>query len=163
MRSLIVADTGPLVILSKIDHLHVLTQRYQTIRIPESVLREATTLGYRLDSQRLAAFVAQHVQVITDIQQDDANHLDFGLDMGETQAILLAKQAQCPILMDEKRGRAVAKREQVSVVGTVGLLLAAKQEGLILAIGPLLEQMLAHDYRLAAELVNRAKQMAGEN
>lgn len=48
-------------------------------------------------------------------------------------------------------------------MGTVGLLLAAKQEGLIPAIGPLLEQMLAHDYRLAAELVNRAKQMAGEN
>ena len=163
MKSLIVADTGPLVILAKIDRLHLLVQRYQTIRIPETVLLEATTLPHRQDSQRIADFVAQHVQVVGDIAQDDTDYLDFGLDDGETQAILLARQSRCPVLMDEKRGRAVAKREHISVLGTVGLLLVAKQEGLVDAISPLLEQMLAHDYRLAAGLVERARFMAGES
>ena len=163
MKSLIVADTGPLVILAKIDHLHLLTQRYQTIRIPETVLQEATVLTYRQDSQRIADFVKQYVQVIADIPQGDDDYLDFGLDAGETQAILLGRQSQCPVLMDEKRGRTVAKRENVSVLGTLGLLLAAKQDGFITEIKPLLEQMLAHDYRLTAGLVERAKLMAGEN
>jgi predicted nucleic acid-binding protein len=163
VKALIVADTGPLVILAKIGCLHLLAQRYQTIRIPEIVLREATVLADRHDSQRIADFVAQHIQVIGNIPQDGSGNLDFGLDEGETQAILLARQSKCPVLMDEKRGRAVAKRERVSVLGTIGLLLAAKQEGLVPEVSPLLDQMLAHDYRLATELVERAKFMAGED
>lgn len=163
MKALIVADTGPLVILAKIDHLHLLVQRYQTIRIPEAVLREATVLAGRSDSQQIADFVAQHIQVVVDIPQSGFDDLDFGLDEGETQAILLARQLQCPVLMDEKRGRVVAKREQVSVLGTIGLLLAAKQEGLIPEVSSLLDQMLVHDYRLAPQLLERAKLLAGEN
>lgn len=160
MRALIVADTGPLVILAKIDHLHLLAKRYQQIKIPETVLLEATALAHREDSQRIVQFTAQHVEVSRDIIQGD--DLDFGLDAGETQAILLASELGCPVLMDEKRGRAVAKRSEVPVLGTVGLLLAAKQEGLIEAINPLLNQMLAHEYRLAGSLIEQAKVLARE-
>lgn len=162
MRSLIVADTGPLIILAKINQLQLLALRYQVIKIPETVMQEATALAHRKDSQRITQFVAKHVQVITDIPQNDADYLDFGLDEGETQAILLAKKLSCPVLMDEKRGRVVANRSDVAVLGTVGLLLAAKQEGLIDEISPLLNQMQEHNYRLSLELVKRAKALAGE-
>lgn len=162
MRSLIVADTGPLVILSKINHLHLLAQRYQRISIPEAVLREATALAHRDDSQRIVKFAEKHVDVNHDITQDDKEYLDFGLDAGETQAILLAGRLGCPVLIDEKRGRAVAKRSEVPVLGTVGLLLVSKQEGLVNEISPLLDQMLEHGYRLSTPLVERAKTLAGE-
>ncbi|MEZ5535693.1 MAG: DUF3368 domain-containing protein [Thiolinea sp.] len=162
MSALIVADTGPLVILSKLNHLHLLTARYQQISIPETVLWEATTLSHRQDSQRITEFVKQHVQVITDVSRQGIDDLDFNLDEGETQAILLAQQLQCPILIDEKNGRAFARREQLDVLGTLGLLLAAKQTGLIETISPLIDQMLEHDYRLSAALIERVKVMAGE-
>lgn len=162
MRALIVADTGPLIILAKIDHLHLLAQRYQQIKIPETVLHEATALAHREDSQRIAQFTTQHIEISRDIIQGDTDYLDFGLDGGETQAILLAGKLGCPVLMDEKRGRIVAKRSEVAVLGTVGLLLAAKQDGLIEAISPLLDQMLAHEYRLSMSLVERAIVLAGE-
>ena len=74
----------------------------------------------------------------------------------------MAGQLGCPVLLDEKRGRAVARRSEVAVLGTVGLLLAAKQDGLIEVISPLLDQMLAHEYRLAITLIDRAKILAGE-
>ena len=163
MKSLIVADTGPLVVLAKLDHLHLLAQRYQNIKIPEAVFQEATALAHRRDSQQITGFVAKHVEVVTHLEQDAGENLDFGLDDGETQAILLAQQCQCPVLMDEKRGRAVANREQVEVLGTVGLLLAAKQEGLLSELAPLLDQMQEYKYRLSAGLIERAKQMAGED
>lgn len=162
MRSLIVADTGPLVILAKIDHLHLLAQRYQQIKIPETVLQEATALAHREDSQRIAHFAARHAEVSQDIAQSDSSYLDFGLDAGETQAILLAEQLACPVLIDEKRGRAAAKRTNVPVLGTVGLLLAAKQEGLIDAVSPLLDKMLAHEYHISTALIERAKTLAEE-
>ena len=162
MKRLIVADTGPLVVLAKIDHLHLLAQRYQTIQIPKTVLMEATALAHRSDTLLINAFVSAHVEVVADITPADSEYLDFGLDAGETQAILLAKQSQCPVLMDEKRGRAVAKREAVNVLGTGGLLLTAKQAGLISELSPLLEKMVEHQYRLAPALIERVKVMAGE-
>lgn len=162
MSVLIVADTGPLVILAKLDHLHLLRQLYAEIRIPETVLVEATTLAYRSDAKRVVGFVAQYAKVVPDLAPNDPDYLDYGLDAGETQAISLAKQAGCPVLLDERRGRAVAKQEHLDVLGTVGLLLKAKQVGLITEVSCLLDAMLEHDYRLAPALIQKAKVLAGE-
>ena len=156
------ADTGPLVILAKLDHLHLLRQLYAEIRIPETVLVEATTLAYRSDAKRVVGFAAQYANVVPDLAPNDPDYLDYGLDAGETQAISLAKQAGCPVLLDERRGRAVAKQEHLDVLGTVGLLLKAKQVGLITEVSCLLDAMLEHDYRLAPVLIQQAKVLAGE-
>jgi len=159
---LIVADTGPLVILSKLDHLHLLRQLYSEVRIPETVLLESTVLVHRQDAKRIREFVAQYVKVCPDLDPHDPAYLDHGLDEGETQAISLAKQAGCPVLLDERRGRLAAKQEHLEVLGTVGLLLKAKQAQLIPQVSGLLDNMLACDYRLTPELVRRAKELAGE-
>jgi len=157
-----VADTGPLVILSKLNHLHLLRQLYSEVRIPETVLLESTVLVHRQDAKCIREFVAQYVRVFPDLAPDDPSYLDHGLDEGETQAISLAKQAGCPVLLDERRGRLAAKQEHVDVLGTVGLLLKAKQARLIPQVSGLLDKMLDCDYRLAPELVRRAKELAGE-
>lgn len=162
MSLVIVADTGPLVILAKLDQLLLLPRLYSEIRIPDAVLTEATMLGYRQDAKRIVGFVAQYVQIVPDLSKDSSDYLDYSLDEGETQAILLAKQVGCPILLDERRGRLVAKHEQLEVLGTVGLLLKAKQAKLIPDVSSLLEKMLENDYRLAPALVSRAKVLAGE-
>lgn len=162
MNLLIVADTGPLVILSKLNLLHLLVCLYPEVLIPETVLQEATALAYREDARRIMGFVSQHVRVVPDLVKDDVDYLDYGLDAGETQAISLAKQAGCVVLLDERRGRAAAKQEHIDVLGTVGLLLKAKQAKLIPEISNLLDKMLEYDYRLAPSLVQRAKSIAGE-
>ena len=162
MSILIVADTGPIVILAKLDHLHILAKLYAEIHIPETVLREATYLTHRVDAQRIKRFIGGQIKVVSDLTEDDPAYLNRGLDAGETQAISLAKQAHCPVLMDEKRGRSVAKSEKVDVLGTVGLLLKAKQAQLIPAISPLLDKMLENDYRLSPNLIERAKYLAEE-
>ena len=162
MSVLIVADTGPLVILAKLDHLHLLAKLYAEVRVPETVLREATYLAHRSDAKRIKRFIGGSIRMVADLAEDDPAYLHCGLDDGETQAISQAKQAHCPVLLDEKRGRSVAKTEKVDVLGTVGLLLKAKQTGLIAAVSPLLDQMLAHDYRLAPTLIERAKWLADE-
>lgn len=163
MSLLIVADTGPLVILAKLNRLALLRQLYAEIRIPETVLIEATSLAYRQDTQRIVAFAAQYAQVMPDIAEDNPDYLDYGLDAGETQAILWAKRTNCPVLLDERRGRIIAKQEHLAVLGTVGLLLKAKHAGLIPEISSLLDSMLAHDYRLAPALIQQARTLAGES
>ena len=62
----------------------------------------------------------------------------------------------------DRKARSVASRLGVPVTGTVGLLLKAKQTGLIAAIKPLLAALDAHQFHISRELVAEALRLAGE-
>ena len=54
------------------------------------------------------------------------------LDSGETAALLLARELKADLLlMDERKGRAVAGRLGIAVTGTLGVLVEAALRGLI--------------------------------
>jgi predicted nucleic acid-binding protein len=53
------------------------------------------------------------------------------LDRGEAEAIVLAQSRDARLLIDERKGRAVARRRGVGVIGTGGVLLLAKREHVI--------------------------------
>ncbi len=65
------------------------------------------------------------------------------LDRGEAEAIVLACEiAADAILIDEADGRKIARQQfGLQVTGTLGILLAAKERGLISAIRPLVDQL----------------------
>jgi predicted nucleic acid-binding protein len=161
-RTLIVADTGPLIALAKIEHLYLLPQLYQQIKIPQTVLHEATINSNWRDSQQIDNFAQQHAEVCADLTTSRVDELLQSLDAGESQAIALADNLQCPVLLDERRGRIVAKQMHIAIIGTLGLLLTAKQECLIPEIGCLLQAMTANGYRLAPALIQQALILAGE-
>ena len=67
------------------------------------------------------------------------------------------------VLIDERKGRRVAMLVYgLRVTGTGGILLAAKQAGLLKEIRPLMLQMRANGYFLSARLVSGVCQAAGE-
>jgi predicted nucleic acid-binding protein len=66
------------------------------------------------------------------------------------------------LLLDERRGRAVAGRFGLRVVGLLGVLLDAKQRGLILEVKPLLEALRHAGFHISQELFDRVVQAAGE-
>lgn len=54
------------------------------------------------------------------------------LDKGEAEAIALAKEKNADyLLIDEKIGRQIARDNHLKIIGTVGILLEAKRQGLI--------------------------------
>jgi hypothetical protein len=86
------------------------------------------------------------------------------LDPGEAEARLLAEEVECRfLLIDERKGRAVAERRGITVVGVAGVLLAARKRCLIDAVLPILKSLEVGGYRFSSELMKEIARLAGEN
>ena len=87
---------------------------------------------------------------------------DPGLDPGEQSALALALATAATVLIDERRGRACAVAMQLPVLGTLGLLVRARDAGLIERVRPLVDALLASGYFLGQMLVARTLASIGE-
>jgi predicted nucleic acid-binding protein len=86
-----------------------------------------------------------------------------GLDRGEAEVLALAsEQTARLVIIDERKGRRYARRLGLPLTGTLGVLLAAKDKGLVPALAPLIDQLLKEGLYFAPELVDKALEIAGE-
>ncbi|WP_058557057.1 DUF3368 domain-containing protein [Thiohalocapsa sp. ML1] len=166
MSGVVIADAGPLIALARIEHLSLLPTPYGTVTVPEAVLAElrldSDRPGARLLSAALGAGVIE-ARALPPHLASDLAQLSLVLDAGEAAAILLAEALSCRfLLIDERRGRAVARRRGVPVVGLAGVLLAAQRHGLVPSVAPLLAALAEHGYRLSDSLVREVLRLAGE-
>ncbi|HPY41179.1 MAG TPA: DUF3368 domain-containing protein [Thiolinea sp.] len=171
MQSVVIADASPLIALARLQHLHLLKALFREILITDIVQHEILQGGAFSDSAELEqAIKAGWLQVVRfemPAITDDFNASVEGLDAGEASSIRWAahlKQQQQAVLlvMDEAKGRAVARRLSLHLIGSAGVLALAKRSGLILSVQPLLEQLQKSGYFLSDAVINAALKMAGE-
>ena len=163
-RILLIRHTGPLIALARIGQLDLLRRLYARVRVPTAVYAELALASGRPGANVLAgAFEAGWIDVQPAMNADVVSELSRLLDPGEAEAIVLALQERTRfLLIDDARGRAVARRRGVAVVGVAGALLAAKASGALAAVGPQLEELSRVGYRLSGELVAAVLERAGE-
>jgi predicted nucleic acid-binding protein len=158
----IVTNTGPLVILAKIDQLGLLQQMFSSVAIPPAVHRELLAKS-SAEVSRLDAALMQFIEVVAEPKLPPAvkivtNHLDAG----EQQAIALAYARNTTLIIDERLGRQAARQLGLTVTGSTGILIEAKRRGHIQSIRPLLEAAREQGYWLSDELITIATKLAGE-
>lgn len=163
MKPIIVSDAGPLIALAKLKLLDLLPSLFSIIYIPDTVFKEATKKQQRADAQDISDFVPQQCQLLDDRVNDFSRSLEIQLDKGEIQAITHARALYCGVLMDEKRGRRVARHHNISTIGVVGVLIQAKKQSLIPDIKTLLLKLQNFEYRLSKTLLAEALKLAGES
>jgi uncharacterized protein len=78
--------------------------------------------------------------------QQALTQLPRSLAQGEREAILLAEEEGAPLLVDERKAREAAAERGIEVVGSLWVLKEAKQRGMILAVRPIIEELLAIGY-----------------
>jgi uncharacterized protein len=160
----IIADASPLIGLARIERLALLQELYGRVVIPTQVLEELHVHESRPGSRvLLLALESGWLRAEALRGSAEMPALLRSIGPGEAAAILLAEQHPCRfVLLDEKRGRAVAKRRNIPVAGTGTILLAAKKRALIESVSTALDQLAAAGYRLSPGLRAEITRLAGE-
>ncbi len=133
--------SSPIIALAAIGELELLHKLYQSIFITDIVRGE------------IHADLPTWVEVSTQYERSQFSILQLELDSGEASAIALAlENPGSRIIIDEHKGRLVAQRLGLKVTGTVGIIIKAKEQGLIPSGKALLTKLEAHGFWLSEAL-----------
>ena len=143
MTRVVVADTGPLIGLARVDKLDLVRSLYERVEVPAAVRDEFGIDSGRPGANVLSVALMQrwiNVQWSQDLVVEP--ELAGLVDPGEAQAIALAEtRAARFLLIDDAKGRKLARRRGIPVVGVAGVLLAAKSRGILVSVAPVLRDL----------------------
>ncbi len=156
-----VVNASPLIVLSKIDHQHLLLKLADEIAVPEAVLAEVNA-GPADDPARrfLGTFPLPVVAIAPDPEV-----LAWDLGAGETAVLswALANPGWSAVL-DDGMARRCAHTLSVPLLGTLGIIIRARRAGLIAAAAPVLRALQAQGLRLDEAVVREAlRRTVGES
>jgi predicted nucleic acid-binding protein len=154
---MIVSNTTPIVCFLKIGRLDILKNIFNEITISQAVYEELTAKPD--ETKELSILKESDFFKIKPVENKFAVSLlqkQVGLDLGESESIVLAQELKAAILlMDERKGRRVAAENGISISGTLGVLVKAKQMNLVKEIRPLLTELIAKDIRIGNNLLKQ--------
>jgi hypothetical protein len=153
MVDLVVSNTSPLIGLERIGQLHLLQQLFGVVVVPPAVVREigaTTTLPKGIEQRDLTQTVGPRI-------------LSASLGVGESEAVSLALESHARVInLDDRPARRLAQVLHLPVIGTIGVLLAAKRQKLLPVLRPSLDALVQHDFRIGQQLYEQVLRDAGE-
>lgn len=159
----VVSNSSPLIALSIVNSLELLHSLYRTICIPAAVFHEVVIHGAGRPGATAVANSLWIVRQEAANQQTVAQLLSAGIDPGESEAIVLASELSARlVILDESRARMIARQRGLPVTGTLGVLIAAKGAGFVVAIKPLLGQLSGAGFYVSPQIIAHALRLAGE-
>ena len=163
---IVVSDTFPITNLAAIGHLELLKSLYGQILLPTEVYGEMVGIGKTVPgTQAIQSFAWIQTQSV--MNQWRIQTLQTGrenIDLGEASAIVLALEANADLLLiDERRGRTVALKYGLNVMGLLGILIQAKALNRIPYVKPLVDQLIEQaNFRVNAKLYAKVLEVANE-
>ncbi|HST21601.1 MAG TPA: DUF3368 domain-containing protein [Blastocatellia bacterium] len=127
---MVVSDTSPLNYLVLIEQINILSMLYGRVLIPQSVYEELNAPETPEQVRAWRTNLPDWIEVSTEQLAPDAGLIH--LHAGERDAISLALHiGASALIMDERRGREEANKRGVNVIGTLGVIAAAHEKGLL--------------------------------
>jgi predicted nucleic acid-binding protein len=160
---IVVSDASPVTSLAAVGQIELLRCLYGTVVVPQAVYRELTDLPGQPGGAEVQSL--SWISVRTAGDRARVTSLLDDLDQGEAEAIVLAIELASELLvMDERLGREVAQRFGLRVVGTAGVLVAAKQQGYLVAVKPVMDDLIAKArFRISQPLYQAILDAVGES
>jgi predicted nucleic acid-binding protein len=157
----LVVNTSPLIHLAEAGLIGMLREAALSVYVPEPVAEEIRAYG---SHDPTAIALANHAWLeIRPVDSLPADILAWNLGAGETSVIALtqALSGSVAVIDDLAEGRC-AEALGLPLRGKVGLVLAAKQAGRIVAARPVLERLRDKGMYLSDAVLNRALRLIGE-
>ena len=143
----VVNDTSPLIAFNALGKVHLLKRLFGEIIIPKGVYEELKQEEKELSIEKWIlvkelknrdVFRALRSSLDCDVSEAIAFYLENGMDL---------------LIIDDKEARKVSRGIDINIIGTVGILILAKKEGLL---------SLIIDFRLSSSIMKRVLQEVGE-
>lgn len=149
----IVINASPLIFLHKINRLDVLDKIFDTVYIPQAVLREVES-GNVSEAKKLLSSIPHKPLAVTNLT---AVHGLLGrLHIGEVEVIIGAIEKEIAnVVLDDMYARNKAKQLKLTVTGTLGILLRAKEMKVIGDISKDIEGLINAGMYLSEKLIER--------
>lgn len=157
----VIVNSTPLIVLCGIGHLDLLQKLYQEIFIPTAVYKEVTAIKDSACMQIMAESSWIHVKEIRD--EAEKKMYKAKLHAGEVEVMILAQEEKTDlVIIDDNAAKKTAKYLGLTVTGTLGVLLKAKQEGFVEKIRPLLSKMKRNGFYIDSRVEAMVLEQADE-
>jgi len=162
-RKIVLADASPLIGLARAGGLHWLRELYKTISITKVVRGEAA--GSRELPGAIAISAALKQGWIRVLRQEWAAPPLPRLDTGEASTLraAIALGTGILVILDDLQARREAQRLGILITGTAGIVVEARQAGLIPAARPIFTRLAEEGFHLGDDLVRAVLSELGEN
>ncbi|MFO1430366.1 MAG: DUF3368 domain-containing protein [Candidatus Competibacteraceae bacterium] len=156
-----VINASPLISLGRIDQLTLLEKLAGEILVPEAVITEVRA-GFGKDRFALSTVSWAESRRVSDIPIP-LSVAGWYLGRGESQvlAYCLEKPAKQAVL-DDGIARQCAAALAVPMIGTLGVILRAKRQGLLAEARPWMKKLHENGLFLDQNLIDKALAQAGE-
>ena len=128
---MIIADSSPLIIITKISKLSLLQKLYRQVLIPEAVFHEVVIEGKRLhkagaqeiESEIQTGWIKTVALTGEQLEKAEKYRIIGHIGRGESEAISLVVSRKLPVLIDDKNARYLANKLELEFLGTAAVLL----------------------------------------
>ena len=162
-RKIVLADASPLIALARVGGRPWLRRLYKTISITKVVRGEATGARELPGAVAIAAALKQGwVRVL---RQEWSEPPLPQLDTGEASTLraAIALGAGTLVLLDDLQARREAQRFGIAITGTAGIVVAARQAGLIPVARPVFARLAEEGFHLGDDLLRAVLTELGED
>lgn len=157
----IVSNSGPILSFARAHRFDLLRDVVGTLTIPDAVYEEIVIYG----AGKPGAEEVHNAAWITRAPVSDRTFVDQlpqKLHLGEREALALTKELDATLLIDEREARRAAQQHGIAHFGSLRVLEEAKQQGLIPAVKPVLDELIAAGMFISENLYRAFLRIVGE-
>lgn len=146
----IIADASCLIIYDKINQFEMLEKIFPELMVTSQVAEEFGELPDWIKIQEITN-VNQYLQLTESLGKGEASSISLALEIENSLLII-----------DEKKGRKIAEELNIEIIGSLGVLIKAKEKGVIQSVKEILKLIDKTDFRISESVRTEVLKVSGE-
>jgi predicted nucleic acid-binding protein len=149
--NIVIADTSCFILLDKINELELLKKIFSKITTTPEIAKE------------FGKTLPEWIEIKAVRNNTSIEVLEAEVDEGEASAIALALETKnALVILDDFKARQLAEKLKLHYTGTLGIILKAKEIGILSAISPIMKKVQATNFRLSEKVLKEILREADE-